>query len=927
MIKTNPFDKKKFPNCWEGHEYALDVVEGRILACKFVIGSCNRYLNDVSNTLHPTFFFKVEKAEKFLRLAQKFEHAIGKWKSSALTYEPWQKFAWMNIMGFIDRRTGERRFRTAHVEIARGNGKLHSLDTKVPTPDGMKLWEEIEVGSRLYDRSGNTCNVVGKTPIHSPQMYEIEFSDGLKLKVSDKHLWYTQSKIERSRESRHNKRPPTYPSAKKVYETVRDTETIAASLEVGGRYGGNIERNHSILNTKPIVGEKKNLPIDPYVFGYWLGNGSTGDGRVTCHEGDVETLLELFKQRGFEKTSECAKKYSRGVTLGFKKLREILIRNGLDDKNVIPEDYFLAPTEDRLELVRGLLDSDGSVNTQSRGQVEFTAKRPEHAKALARLLFSLGYKVWQGEFQVSENNNFKSDTVFSRVAFYPRGLTRVFNFERKYSKQLVSSGKHTYANKRYIVGCKKLKTKHPGFCVEVDSPDSSYLIGEGYIPTHNSPMAAIAGLYFLCLDNPVGNKVSCVATKKDQARIVLDSARSMARKNKSFIKKMKVSVRAHTILHEKSDSEMRALSNEAKTLDGLNDVLASLDELHAMDRATYEVVTSGMSKRTDSLTLCITTAGFDMDSVGYSQSTYAKKVALGEHIDDSFFSIVYTLDETDYDNIYDEKVWIKANPNYGISVDPITFRAKSEKAQITPSDIPNFKVKHLNIWISEMKAYFDLLKWDACADPTLKIEDFLKKGCKTAIDLASMRDLTSTAIIFREDGIYTLFDKTYLPEERAKEVRSVIFDQAAAKGELILTTGKTINNDRIRDDVLDIKDKYRLTECAYDPWNAKEMSMKLAEKRVEMVEYRMNVANLSEPMKKFDKLMRDGKIRHNGSSLFRWCLGNVVAKMDANENVFPRKTHEDFKIDPVVAALMALGLWLQDESKESVYEERGILVV
>jgi phage terminase large subunit-like protein len=77
-------------------------------------------------------------------------------------------------------------------------------------------------------------------------------------------------------------------------------------------------------------------------------------------------------------------------------------------------------------------------------------------------------------------------------------------------------------------------------------------------------------------------------------------------------------------------------------------------------------------------------------------------------------------------------------------------------------------------------------------------------------------------------------------------------------------------------------------------------------------------------MKKFDALMRAGKIRHNGSPLFRWCLGNVVAKEDHNGNVFPRKSHSKLKIDPVVAALMSLAGWLQTEEVESVYETRGI---
>src|SRR5690606_9613200 len=94
---------------------------------------------------------------------------------------------------------------------------------------------------------------------------------------------------------------------------------------------------------------------------------------------------------------------------------------------------------------------------------------------------------------------------------------------------------------------------------------------------------------------------------------------------------------------------------------------------------------------------------------------------------------------------------------------------------------------------------------------------------------------------------------------------------------------------------------------------------------VDMVKFAMRVANLSEPMKKLDTLMREGKVRHNGSALLRWCIGNVVAKEDHNGNVFPRKSNEKLKIDPVIALLMALAGWIAEpDGGSSVYDERGL---
>lgn len=436
-----------------------------------------------------------------------------------------------------------------------------------------------------------------------------------------------------------------------------------------------------------------------------------------------------------------------------------------------------------------------------------------------------------------------------------------------------------------------------------------------------SAMASQAALYFLALDNPNGNYISTVATKKEQARIVLDSARLMARKNNSFKRHTGTTVLAHHISHQKSGSMVRALASEHQGLDGLNDVLAICDELHAMRRETFEVITSGMSKRADSLTLCITTAGHDVHSVGYSQSTYAKKVCLGDVEDDQFFSVVYTLDEGD--DWEDESVWVKANPNLNVSVDIATLRAKIHKAIETPADIPNIKIKHMNIWIAEAKAFYDQTFWDRCA--VVMDESKLRgKRCRMGIDLASHIDITALVAIFRDDtGMYDIISRCYIPEDTLRAEKNTLYYESVADGTLIATPGAAINYDFIRGEAEKFANDHRIIECLYDAWNATETAQKLSSK-IEMVKISMNVANLSEPMKKLDALMRAGKIRHNGSKLVRWCLGNVVAKEDHNGNVFPRKSHVKLKIDPIVAILMALAGWLQDESKASVYETRGI---
>jgi phage terminase large subunit-like protein len=435
--------------------------------------------------------------------------------------------------------------------------------------------------------------------------------------------------------------------------------------------------------------------------------------------------------------------------------------------------------------------------------------------------------------------------------------------------------------------------------------------------------ASQMGLYFLALCNPVGNEISCAATKSDQARIVLDVARNMARANPAFLKSTGTQVLAHKIVHPKSNSVMKALSSDSKSLDGLKDVLAIIDELHAVSRDLFDVISSGMKKRRDSLILCITTAGFDTDGVGHSQSQYARKVSIGEVEDDTFFSAVYTIDEGD--DIFDEVSWKKANPNYGVSVDPIAFEATAKKAMEVPSDLANFKVKNLNIWLSEARAFFDTNKLDLYANKALTLEDFRGEKCIVGVDIASKVDLTSFGYVFKRDGKYYIFDKSFIPEDTVKEVKSSLYDNCIGQGYLTKTKGNAINYDDLKSSILEHSKIFKIQEVLYDPWNATEFAQYLQKEKINVTEFRFNTANLSEPTKMLDALIREGRVIYNGSPLLKWAFGNVVCKEDAAGNVFPKKSHEKLKIDPAIAIIMAFASWIQKAQKESVYQTRGII--
>jgi phage terminase large subunit-like protein len=918
-------DPIRYPNCYRGHQYALRVISGKEIVCKYVIGACQRYLDDIERFHNKKYkyWLNLDQAEKYLRLVQKFEHAEGHWDTKTIVYLDWQCFMWINIQGWYSFETGFRRFRTVHSEIPRGQGKAHPLNQLVPTPQGLKLWEEIDVGTKLYSRDGTICEVVGKTPITLQKTFKVIFSDGSEVLTSGEHEWVTCSKKERVRENHHKSNPPK--RRDKFGNLINNTsyESVVSTLDIKNTLKSGKETNHLIHNTKPTIGnDSVELDIDAYFLGYWLGNGTSASSSLTCHEEDYEELLSLLNERGVvTRVSTRDNRGSRARTLLTDQHIKLKKLDLLHNKH-IKQEWVNLPLSLRLELCRGLLDSDGTIGKD--GVVEFYSSIYNIAYLSKVLFCSLGFKVVMSENKVSPDNNFKTNKIHYRIAFSARGDIKLFNLRRKSDRQISALGKHNYATKRYIVDVVELDQDLPMFCVEVNSKDNTYLIGDSFIPTHNSAMASQAALFELSLNNPVGNQIVTAASKMEQARIVLDAARIMASKNEEFLKVTGTQVLAHKLIHKKSFSEMKAISSDAKSGDGQKTVLTIMDELHAVNRAFFEVIDSGMSKRRDSMLLCITTAGTNVESVGFSQSNYAKRVALQEIVDETFFALIYTIDKGD--DYFSEISWKKANPNWGVSVDPINFAAKAAKAKENPSDLPNFRVKHLNEWISEANAYFNLSKWDLCKDETLKIEDFRGMKVKVGLDLASKIDLACAAYVFRQNGMYYIFADSYLPSERVAEVKSDLYDRAIESGELKVTPGNAIDYETMEKDIIARSKELKIDECLFDPWNAVQMGQNLTKKKINMVEFKMSLGNLSEATKMLDALIRDGKVRHNGGELMRWCLGNVVVREDANSNIFPRKSHEKLKIDIIIAAIMAIASWIQEEeiTKGKAYEGRGI---
>ena len=428
------------------------------------------------------------------------------------------------------------------------------------------------------------------------------------------------------------------------------------------------------------------------------------------------------------------------------------------------------------------------------------------------------------------------------------------------------------------------------------------------VPRKNAKttLSAPVALYMLTADGEPGAEVISAATKKEQANISFSIAQMMVRKREAFRTEFAVITRAHSILCLENESTFKPIDSRGATQDGANLHFSLNDEVHAWKgRELYGVLDTAMGSRDQPMMWNITTAGSDASGICYETRSYLVNILQRNHADESFFGVIYSIDEGD--DIYAEATHRKANPNYGVSVLAGDMERLSRKARLNAKSRNEFRMKRLNIWVSAAQAYFDLDEWDACADPTLREMDFADRPCTLGLDLASKRDLNAAVRLFEnDDGTVTLLVDFWLPRARIEEVENPSYPGWAEDGHLRLTEGTVVDYTAIKDRICDLAELHQIEELGFDPYQATHMVRLLMDESIECVEIRPTVLNFSEPMKELDKLVGEGRLRHDGNPVMRWMMGNVVAVRDHKDNVYPRKEKDENKIDGPVAAIMAV---------------------
>lgn len=453
--------------------------------------------------------------------------------------------------------------------------------------------------------------------------------------------------------------------------------------------------------------------------------------------------------------------------------------------------------------------------------------------------------------------------------------------------------------------------------------------------------AAIANLLFF-MDRPreFGPEIYFGATKQEQAALGWREAKMQIDRNPALAKRIRsYASKQYIIQLDDPAARMRPLGQDSNTEDGLNPHGYIIDEYHAHPTSSLlDVLESGTGARRQPLGVIITTAGLDKSGPCYTQEhALAERILTRTTttIPEDCFAIIYTLD--DGDDYTDPSVWIKANPNLGVSVKPEFLTSRVRLALESPAKANEVRTKNFNVWTQSAKRWITDERWMASADPVDE-SILLHRRCFLAMDLSSSIDITALCAAFpptEEDPKWRLIWRFFIPDENLIEREQkdkVPYSVWVREGLVIATPGNVIDYDWVEQEIRDLAEKFEVVEVPYDPWKAQEIVNHLTEDGLTMVPVKQGYNPMATYTDAFERLVLAKAIAHGGNDVARWMMGCVELKSDRQGNVMPMKPERDKsgkRIDGIVAAIMAVGRGVVNENANpaSVYNDRGIISI
>lgn len=449
-----------------------------------------------------------------------------------------------------------------------------------------------------------------------------------------------------------------------------------------------------------------------------------------------------------------------------------------------------------------------------------------------------------------------------------------------------------------------------------------------------SEIAALIALLCALFDGEQGAQLYSAATTRDQARHVFRAAQIMTKylRNDSGRLRQMINTSKYKIYIEETETFMEALSAEYSTLDGINPHVGIIDEYHAHDNSfVSDTIHNAMVARLQALLLTITTAGFNLQGPCYRIArNEAINILNGAVANESVFAYIFTIDEDD--DWEDKKVWIKANPNIGRTVKHESMIDLYNKAKAGgPSKEVDFQTKNLNIWVHSKYNWIPDKTFMA-AKSDFTVSDMIERGvpCWGGMDLGQTRDLTCIALLFdpeKNGGRYFFKLYTWCCQDAADKAneKGLPYMDWQRSQELKITPGNVTDYGYARKEMNELRSSgLQIVNIGYDISNSTQIVTDLTSDGFAMEQFSQAIRNMNPPTRTLEELFFSGVAAHDGNDLMRFMVQNVEIVRDSTGNIKVSKKDPDRKVDGVVAMVMALGQYMEEQRMTGGLYSEGV---
>lgn len=364
------------------------------------------------------------------------------------------------------------------------------------------------------------------------------------------------------------------------------------------------------------------------------------------------------------------------------------------------------------------------------------------------------------------------------------------------------------------------------------------------------------------------------------------------------------------IVDFKTKSFIKPLPRDPKSTEGKGGYAMTLDEWHVHKKDDLRSsMKKGTVKYISPMTHCLTTPGFNIGGPAHVHYEYCTKILNNVLSNERLFIQIYELDKND--DWTNQSLWGKPNPGLGISpkIEPI-IDEYTEAVAKGGFAIVDFKTKHLGMWVSNASEWIPLEVYRKC-NTDWSIKDFPKYDAFGALDMAysDRGDVSALGLLVPiDDTRVKMFNKYYIPEEKARISQEIDYFRMAELGHVVITPGETTDYDYIMSDLMELSELLQIRLINFDAWNISYFYEKMVKAGLPVQKFQQSVPYMSPPTKRIGEMIHKQEIDFGNNPVTQWMFSNVLLKDVGNGNV-KMVREQQRKIDGAITTVMSYAAW------------------